>query len=90
MPPRQYNLRNRKVPVVWVDDDTLKTKEEEDDSSDSDYEESEEDEESEDESEDEGEEEDEEGSGGELVATCHHASPRSARTRASECGRQMY
>ena len=60
MPPRQYNLRNRKVPVVWVDDDTLKTKEEEDDSSDSDYEESEEDEESEDESEDEGEEEDEE------------------------------
>jgi hypothetical protein len=57
MPPRQYNLRNRKVPVVWVDDDTLKTKEEEDDSSDSDYEESEEDEESEDESEEEDEEE---------------------------------
>ena len=34
----KYNLRNRKVPVVWVDDDTLKTKAEEDDSSDSDYE----------------------------------------------------
>jgi len=38
MPPSKYNLRNRKVPVVWVDDDTLKTKAEEDDSSDSDYE----------------------------------------------------
>jgi len=27
MPPKRYNLRNRKAPVVWVDDDTLKTKE---------------------------------------------------------------
>ena len=27
MAPKRYNLRNRKAPVVWVDDDTLKTKE---------------------------------------------------------------
>ena len=60
MPPRTYNLRNRKVPVVWVDDDTLKTKAEEDDSSDSDYEEeSAEEEEDEDESEEEEESEEE-------------------------------
>jgi ATP-dependent Lon protease len=61
MPPKQYNLRNRKVPVVWVDDDTLKTKKEEDDEEDSDYQEEAE-EESEDESlvEDEDEEESEE------------------------------
>jgi ATP-dependent Lon protease len=67
MPPSKYNLRNRKVPVVWVDDDTLKTKKEEDDSDDSDYEagdedeaESESEEESEEEDEDESEEESEE------------------------------
>jgi len=60
MPPRTYNLRNRKVPVVWVDDDTLKTKAEEDDSDDSDYEESEEEEEDDEEEEDEDESEDEE------------------------------
>jgi ATP-dependent Lon protease len=53
MPPSKYNLRNRKVPVVWVDDDTLKTKAEEDDSSDSDYEAGDEEDESESESEEE-------------------------------------
>ena len=26
MPPKRYNLRKQKSPVVWVDDDTLKTK----------------------------------------------------------------
>jgi ATP-dependent Lon protease len=52
MPPSKYNLRNRKVPVVWVDDDTLKTKAEEDDSSDSDYEAGDEEDESESEEED--------------------------------------
>jgi hypothetical protein len=26
MPPKRYNFRARKTPVVWVDDDTLKTK----------------------------------------------------------------
>ena len=61
MPPNRYNLRKRNAPVVWVDDDTLKTKTEDIDSEeeDSDYEAPEE---SEDESEeeDEDEEEDEE------------------------------
>ena len=37
MPPKRYNLRKKTAPVVWVDDDTLKTKEEEDDESDSDF-----------------------------------------------------
>ena len=67
MPPKRYNFRARKTPVVWVDDDTLKTKKEEEDQDDSDYipededepeYESDEDEtEDEDESEDESEEE---------------------------------
>ena len=39
MPPKRYNLRKRNAPVVWVDDDTLKTKNEDIDSEDdSDYE----------------------------------------------------
>jgi len=33
MPPKRYNFRARKTPVVWVDDDTLKTKKEEEDQS---------------------------------------------------------
>ena len=37
MPPKRYNFRARKTPVVWVDDDTLKTKKEEEDQDDSDY-----------------------------------------------------
>jgi len=37
MPPKRYNFRARKTPVVWVDDDTLKTKQEEEDQDDSDY-----------------------------------------------------
>ena len=62
MPPKRYNLRSRKSPVVWVDDDTLKTKQEEDDEEDTDYKpsESESEEEAEDESEDEEEEEESE------------------------------
>jgi ATP-dependent Lon protease len=65
MPPKRYNLRKRNAPVVWVDDDTLKTKNEDIDSEDdSDYEAPEESEdesgtESETESEDEDESEDE-------------------------------
>ena len=58
MPPKRYNLRSRKSPVVWVDDDTLKTKQEEDDEEDTDYKPSES--ESEEEAEDESEEEEEE------------------------------
>jgi ATP-dependent Lon protease len=39
MAPKRYNLRKRNAPVVWVDDDTLKTKNEDIDSEDdSDYE----------------------------------------------------
>ena len=34
MPPKRYNFRARKTPVVWVDDDTLKTKKEEEDQDD--------------------------------------------------------
>jgi ATP-dependent Lon protease len=65
MPPKRYNFRARKTPVVWVDDDTLKTKKEEEDQDDSDYipedeEESETETEDEDEDEDEDETEDEE------------------------------
>jgi len=60
MPPKRYNLRKRADPVVWVDDDTLKTKQEEDDSEDSDFQVEESEEESEDEDEDEEESEDEE------------------------------
>jgi hypothetical protein len=71
MPPKRYNFRARKTPVVWVDDDTLKTKKEEEDQDDSDYipededepeyesEEDEDEDESEDESEDETEDEEE-------------------------------
>ena len=61
MPPKRYNLRKRNAPVVWVDDDTLKTKNEDIDSEDdSDYEAPEESEdESGTESEDEEESEDE-------------------------------
>ena len=61
MPPKRYNLRKRNAPVVWVDDDTLKTKNEDIDSEDdSDYEAPEESEdESETESETESEDEDE-------------------------------
>ena len=60
MAPKRYNLRNRKAPVVWVDDDTLKTKEDsESEVEDSEYEQPTE-EESEDESLDEEEEEEEE------------------------------
>jgi ATP-dependent Lon protease len=64
MPPKRYNFRARKTPVVWVDDDTLKTKKEEEDQDDSDYipddeEETEQETEDEDESEDESEDEDE-------------------------------
>ena len=59
MPPKRYNLRKRADPVVWVDDDTLKTKQEEDDSEDSDFQVEESEEESEDEDEDEDEEESE-------------------------------
>ena len=61
MPPKRYNLRKRNAPVVWVDDDTLKTKNEDIDSEDdSDYEAPEESEtESGTESEDEDESEDE-------------------------------
>ena len=60
MAPKRYNLRNRKAPVVWVDDDTLKTKEDsESEVEDSEYEQPTE-EESEDESLVEEEEEEEE------------------------------
>ena len=62
MAPKRYNLRNRKAPVVWVDDDTLKTKEDsESEVEDSEYEQPTE-EETEDESlaEEESEEEEEE------------------------------
>jgi ATP-dependent Lon protease len=59
MPPKRYNLRKRADPVVWVDDDTLKTKQEEDDSEDSDFQVEESEEESEDEDEDEDEDEEE-------------------------------
>lgn len=64
MPPKRYNLRSRKSPVVWVDDDTLKTKKEEDDEEDTDFKPSEsegeeEDEEDEEEEEEESEEEEE-------------------------------
>jgi len=64
MPPKRYNFRTRKTPVVWVDDDTLKTKKEEEDQDDSDYmpedeQETEQETEDEDESEDESEEESE-------------------------------
>jgi len=59
MAPKRYNLRNRKAPVVWVDDDTLKTKEDsESEVEDSEYEQPTE-EESEDESLAEEEEEEE-------------------------------
>jgi len=59
MAPKRYNLRNRKAPVVWVDDDTLKTKEDsESEIEDSEYEQPTE-EESEDESLAEEEEEEE-------------------------------
>ena len=37
MAPKRYNLRSKATPVVWVDDDTLKTKDETSDSSDSDF-----------------------------------------------------
>ena len=65
MPPKRYNFRARKTPVVWVDDDTLKTKKEEEDQDDSDYipddeEDTENETEDEDEDEDEDESEDEE------------------------------
>jgi ATP-dependent Lon protease len=63
MPPKRYNFRARKTPVVWVDDDTLKTKKEEEDQDDSDYipedEEETEDDDDEDEDEDEEDTEDE-------------------------------
>ena len=64
MPPKRYNFRARKTPVVWVDDDTLKTKKEEEDQDDSDYipedeEESEQETENEDEDENDDESEDE-------------------------------
>jgi ATP-dependent Lon protease len=64
MPPKRYNLRKRNAPVVWVDDDTLKTKNEDIDSEeeDSDYvapEESEEEDEDEEEEEEETEDEEE-------------------------------
>ena len=62
MPPKRYNFRARKTPVVWVDDDTLKTKKEEEDQDDSDYipeDEEESETETEDETEDEDESEDE-------------------------------
>ena len=60
MPPKRYNLRSRKSPVVWVDDDTLKTKKEEDDEEDTDFKPSESEAEEEDEEEDEDEDEEEE------------------------------
>jgi ATP-dependent Lon protease len=63
MPPKRYNFRARKTPVVWVDDDTLKTKKEEEDQDDSDYipdDEEDTENETEDEDEDEDESEDEE------------------------------
>lgn len=51
MAPKRYNLRNRKAPVVWVDDDTLKTKEDsESEVEDSEYEQPSEEEETEEES----------------------------------------
>ena len=51
MAPKRYNLRNRKAPVVWVDDDTLKTKEDsESEVEDSEYEQPTEEEETEEES----------------------------------------
>jgi len=56
MAPKRYNLRNRKAPVVWVDDDTLKTKED----SESEVEDSEYEQPTEEESEDESLEEEEE------------------------------
>lgn len=60
MPPKRYNLRKRNAPVVWVDDETLKTKNEDTDEDDSDYEAPDESEtESEAETDSEGEEEDE-------------------------------
>jgi len=62
MPPKRYNFRARKTPVVWVDDDTLKTKKEEEDQDDSDYipdDEEETEQETEDDHEDEDEDEDE-------------------------------
>ena len=59
MPPKRYNFRARKTPVVWVDDDTLKTKKEEEDQDDSDYIPDDE-EETENETEDEDDEDDEE------------------------------
>ena len=37
MPQKRYNLRKRKEGLVWVDDDTLKTKQEEDSEDDEDY-----------------------------------------------------
>jgi ATP-dependent Lon protease len=62
MPPKRYNFRARKTPVVWVDDDTLKTKKEEEDQDDSDYipeDEEESEQETENEDEDENDDEDE-------------------------------
>ena len=60
MAPKRYNLRNRKAPVVWVDDDTLKTKEDsESEVEDSEYEQPSEEEETEEESLAEEEEEEE-------------------------------
>ena len=60
MAPKRYNLRNRKAPVVWVDDDTLKTKEDsESEVEDSEYEQPTEEEETEEESLAEEEEEEE-------------------------------
>jgi len=59
MAPKRYNLRNRKAPVVWVDDDTLKTKKEEEDEEDLDYTPEEDDDAEDEEEEDEEDEEDE-------------------------------
>jgi len=66
MSPKRYNLRKRNTPVVWVDDENLKTKNDdiEDEDEDSDYvdtdmSETEDDDEDEDEEEDEDEDEDE-------------------------------
>ena len=59
--PRRYNLRSRTRDVKWIEDDTLKTKEDiESEEEDEDYEPPVESEESEEEEESEGEEEDEE------------------------------
>jgi ATP-dependent Lon protease len=57
MPPKRYNLRKKTAPVVWVDDDTLKTKDEDEDDSEFIIEDDDEDEE--DETEEDTEDEDE-------------------------------